>query len=70
MSLDTHMEVIPDWLWDSIDDVPSIVHISYFDDDKTDLTIEELDMSKPTSIIGLTDWVSELSDMDLKTLNS
>jgi len=62
--------VIPDWLFDSVDDIPAVLHISYFDDDKEDLTIEELDMSKPSTILSLTNWVSELSDIDLASVSS
>lgn len=70
LQLDSHNETIPDWLYDSVDDIPAILHISYFDDDKEDLTIEELDMSKPSTILSLTNWVSDLSDIELSDVTS
>lgn len=50
-----------------MDDLPTILHISYFDDDKTDLTVEELDLNKPSSLFGLQDWVADLSEIQISS---
>lgn len=67
MQLDSHLQTIPDYLYEFVDELPTILHISYFDDDKTDLTVEELDLNKPSSLFGLQDWVADLSGIEIGT---